>query len=110
MRYHLERKRDSLTMTQGKGKHTGLLQFYKKHHQLMARSDEEAFFKRSRELFGLDEAYFKITNTALDTPGFPSLITREQTLLQKSAEKSHPFHQETMVEITNTKECHKTPW
>ena len=73
MRYHLERKRDSLTMTQGKGKHTGLLQFYKKHRQNMTRSDEEAFFKRSRELFGLDDAYFKITNTALDTPGFPVL-------------------------------------
>ena len=39
----------------------------------MTRSDEEAFFKRSRELFGLDDAYFKITNIALDTPGFPVL-------------------------------------
>lgn len=75
MLYYLERKRDSLTMAQGRGKHTGLLQFYKKHRKIMKTSDEEAFFKRSTELFGLDEAYFKITNTALDTPGFPALST-----------------------------------
>ena len=71
MLYHLERNRDSLTMTKGSGKHTGLLQFYLKHQAKMDVEDEENFIKRASDLFGINPSLFAIVDTSNDYPGFP---------------------------------------
>jgi len=90
MLYHLEKKRESLTMTQGRGKHTGLLQFYCKHKKLMTSDNEKAFLKRSKELFGLDAEYFQITDTSMDYSGFPNIPEVNVNTLQfRLRKKTH---------------------
>jgi len=73
MIYHLEKSRDSLTMTGGSGKHTGLLQFHRKHFERMTEEDERGFIKRSVDLFGIDSSLFEITEKGQDYPGFPRI-------------------------------------
>lgn len=71
MLYHLEKERESLTMTKGRGKHTGLLQFYCKHKFRMNANDEGKFIDRAVNLFDIDALLFTITDTSNDYPGFP---------------------------------------
>ena len=71
MLYHLEKSRDSLTMAKGNGKHTGLLQFHRKHSHRMTRDDEQRFIDRAVSLFGIDVSLFDIIDTSRDHPGFP---------------------------------------
>ena len=68
--YHLETQRDSFTMTKGRGKHTGLLQFYQKYQEMMESVDVKLFKERSRDMFKLDPDFFTITDTSTDYPGF----------------------------------------
>ncbi|DAC11728.1 MAG TPA: hypothetical protein D7H86_07160, partial [Candidatus Poseidoniales archaeon] len=90
--YHLEKHRESLTMTQGRGKHTGLLQFYSKHKKIMTNEDEKAFLKRSKELFGLDSDFFQITDTSMDYSGFPAISeVNENTLWFRIRKMAHKF-------------------
>ena len=90
--YHLEKHRESLTMTQGRGKHTGLLQFYSKHKKIMTEEDENAFLKRSKELFGLDSDFFQITDTSMDYSGFPAMSeVNENTLRFRIRKIVHKF-------------------
>ena len=78
MLYHLEKQRDSLTMTKGRGKHTGLLQFHRKHKSQMSADCEEKFIERAANLFGIDTSLFALTDTSDDYPGFPrSPVPRE---------------------------------
>lgn len=69
--YHLERERDSLTMTTGRGKHTGLLQYFAKHGPQMTAEDTLRFKQRAETLFGLAPEFFDIVDTSSDRPGFP---------------------------------------
>jgi glycosyltransferase involved in cell wall biosynthesis len=71
MLYHLEKQRDSLTMTKGRGKHTGLLQFHRKHKSQMSADCEEKFIERAANLFGIDTSLFALNDTSDDYPGFP---------------------------------------
>lgn len=90
--YHLEKHRESLTMTQGRGKHTGLLQFYSKHKKIMTEEDENAFLKRSKKLFGLDSDFFQITDTSMDYSGFPAMSeVNENTLRFRIRKIVHKF-------------------
>ncbi len=79
MLYHLEKERESLTMTKGRGKHTGLLQFYCKHKSRMSANDEGKFIDRAVNLFGIDASLFTITDTSDDYPGFPGALVRRKS-------------------------------
>jgi len=83
--YHLEKSRESLTMTGGRGKHTGLLQFHRKHFERMSKEDERRYIQRSVDLFGIDAALFEITETGGDYPGFPRIPEVRRSRMRKVA-------------------------
>lgn len=85
--YHLEKLRESLTMTKGRGKHTGLLQFYKKHSESMDADDKLNFIQRSVNIFGIDAKLFTITNTINDYPGFPRIPEPGGSRISKNIKK-----------------------
>lgn len=76
--YFLDRDRESLTLSESKGKQTGLLQFYVKHKHLMNKKDEENFISRAK-FFGVDAEMFSISDTTKDEPGFPALPPSPKT-------------------------------
>jgi len=77
--YHLESERDSLTMTKGRGKHTGLLQFHRKHREMMQDHDEQKFIERAVNLFGVNAEHFTITDTSRDHAGWPVASRRKDS-------------------------------
>jgi len=85
MIYHLEKSRESLTMTEGRGKHTGLLQFHRKHVEIMTGDDEKRYIQRSVKLFGIDPELFEITDTDRDYPGFPRIPESKRSRTSKAA-------------------------
>lgn len=86
--YHLETERDSLTMTKGHGKHTGLLQFHKKHRKIMQNNDERKFIERAVNLFGIDANLFAITETSNDHAGWPVVTRRNDSNYALAIRKS----------------------
>ena len=91
--YYLDNDRESLTLSESKGKHTGLLQFYVKHQHLMDEENRKDFISRSK-FFGLNDDMFMVVDTSRDEPGFPPLPPKPNTKLGKIlAHQSWNFRQ-----------------
>ena len=69
--YYLESDRESFTLTQGRIKQTGLLQFFAKHSAKMDEDDITSFKARAHDLFGVKPEYFDLLGIKNEYPGFP---------------------------------------